>query len=278
MNSWNAAAALAAACLLATTAHAEVIELADGGFVTRDAAAVGADPQAVWLTLISPGDWWADSHSWSGDSANMTITPQGGGCFCERIPAKDEPGAFGLDGSVQHMVVLQANPRKVLRMRGSLGPLQSEPVSGVLTITLKPIERGTRIVFEYVVGGFMRYEPEVIAKAVDGVMSQQLAGLADRLGRIEDPEAKPAPPPAAKPDPAKEPTSTPAETATSATTVKPAARPAVPASAAPAKPAETPKPKSESAIGEDFLDDSDEPAPKPAPKPTPKPADGPEAA
>ena len=38
------------------------------------------------------------------------------------------------------MVVIQAVPRKVLRMRGGLGPLQSEPVDGVLTITLQPIE------------------------------------------------------------------------------------------------------------------------------------------
>ena len=256
----TAAAALAAACLFSAPAHAEVIELADGGFVTRDAAAVGADPQAVWLTLISPGEWWADSHSWSGDSANMTITPQGGGCFCERIPAKDEPGAFGLDGSAQHMVVLQANPRKVLRMRGALGPLQSEPVAGVLTITLKPIEKGTRIVFEYVVGGFMRYDPQVIAKAVDGVMSQQLAGLADKLGRIPDPEAKPAAAPEAETD--EQPT--------------PAEKPVDAAAGSAAKAA----PKIESAIGDDFLDDAGSkaaPAEKPAPPkaaPTqPKPKD-----
>lgn len=189
------AAALAATCLLAAPAQAEIVEVAAGGFVTRDTATVGADPQAVWLELISPGGWWNDAHSWSGDAANMTITPQGGGCFCERIPAKDDGKIVGLDGSVQHMVVLQANPRNVLRMRGALGPLQSEPVSGVLTITLKPIKGGTRILWEYVVGGFMRYEPQVIAKAVDGVMSQQLAGLADKLGRIDDPEPRPAPAP-----------------------------------------------------------------------------------
>lgn len=263
------AAALAAASLFATSAQAEVIELADGGFVTRDAAAVGAPPQAVWLALISPGDWWNDAHSWSGDAANMTITPQGGGCFCERIPAQEEDGSVGLDGSVQHMVVLQANPRKVLRMRGSLGPLQSEPVSGVLTITLKPIKGGTRIVWEYVVGGFMRYEPQVIAKAVDGVMSQQLGGLADKLGRIEDPEAKPAPAPAAEPEAAAKPSDLPAVSATAAPAkpaTKPAEKPAAAASppAVPAKPAEKPQPKSESAIGEDFLDDSDDAAPKPA--------------
>lgn len=247
MNRFTAAA-FAAACLIATPAQAEIVELADGGFVTRDAAAVGADPQAVWLALISPGDWWSDNHTWSGDSANMMITPQGGGCFCERIPAQEKDGAIGLDGSVQHMIVLQANPRKVLRMRGALGPLQSEPVTGVLTVTLKPIEKGTRIVWEYVVGGYMRYEPEVIAKAVDGVMSQQLAGLADKLGRIPDPEAKPAPkPPEAAPKEEAAPEKEPAE-------------------------------KPGRAIGEDFLDDApagEDTATKVAPpKAAPKPGDG----
>ena len=76
-------------------------------------------------------------------------------------------------------------------MRGALGPLQSEPVDGVLTITMQPIEgadgedeeaTGTRIVWEYVVGGTMRFEVPQIAKAVDGVIGQQALGLAETLG------------------------------------------------------------------------------------------------
>lgn len=193
------AAALAGLLLFAAPARAEIVESAPGSFVTRDTAVVSAEPQAVWLQLISPGNWWNDAHTWSGDASNMSITPQGGGCFCERIPATETDGAVGLEGSVQHMVVLQAFPRKVLRMRGALGPLQSEPVEGVLTITLKPMEKGTRILWEYVVGGHMRYDAATIAKAVDGVMSQQLDGLAGKLGRIDDPDAKTAPS-SAKPD------------------------------------------------------------------------------
>lgn len=227
-------AALATGFLLATPARAEIVELAPGGFVTRDAAAVGADPQTVWLALISPGDWWNDAHSWSGDAANMSITPQGGGCFCERIPAQERDGAIGLDGSVQHMTVLQANPRKVLRMRGALGPLQSEPADGVLTITLKPIKGGTRIVWEYVVGGYMRFTPQVIAKAVDGVMSQQLDGLAESLGRIDDPEAQAASPRKPEPEPFAETDEEAAENGGEAE----------------GKPA----PKAASLIGEDFLE------------------------
>ena len=168
--------------LLATPAQADVVVQDAGGFTTRDTVAVEVDTQTAWLALIDPGSWWSDSHTWSGDAANMSIEPQAGGCFCERIPATEDDGAVGLEGSARHMVVVQSFPRRVLRMRGGLGPLQSEPADGVLTITLKPVERATQIVFEYVVGGAMRYEVPTIAKAVDGVMSQQLAGLAQKLG------------------------------------------------------------------------------------------------
>ncbi|MCT2559123.1 SRPBCC family protein [Tsuneonella sp. YG55] len=178
--------ALACACL-ASPAAAEVVETSGDHFVTRDEAIVKAAPRATWLALISPGNWWDDDHTWSGEAANMSITPQGGGCFCERIPEVETPTSVGLAGSAQHMTVVLARPETVLRMRGGLGPLQSEPVDGVLTITLQPDKAsgGTKIVWEYVVGGTMRFPVERISKAVDGVMSQQLAHLADKLGRAE---------------------------------------------------------------------------------------------
>ncbi|GMN12808.1 hypothetical protein MTsPCn7_05840 [Altererythrobacter sp. MTPC7] len=178
---FTAAISLAVAAL-AAPAQAEVVEASDSGFTTRAGVVVEADTQAIWLALISPGGWWNDAHTWSGDASNMTLEPQAGGCFCERIPASEEDGAIGLDGSVRHMSVVQSFPRKVLRMRGGLGPLQGEPADGVLTITLKPVDGTTRILWEYVVGGHMRYEVPVIAKAVDGVMNQQLAGLASQFG------------------------------------------------------------------------------------------------
>lgn len=176
------------AASVAAPASAEVVKADQSGFVTRDTAIVEADTKAVWLALISPGKWWNSAHTWSGDSANMSIRPQAGGCFCERIPEDSVSEKVTLEGSVEHMRVIQAYPEKVLRMRGGLGPLQSEAVSGVLTIAIGENEGGgSVIVWEYVVGGYMRYEVPVIAKAVDGVMAQQLNGLADMLGRIDAP-------------------------------------------------------------------------------------------
>ncbi len=169
---------------------AEVVETKADGFVTRDSASVKAPPLATWLALTRPGLWWSDKHSWSGDAKNMTLTPQGGGCFCERIPVGDSGNASAMEGSAQHATVVQAFPMRVLRMRGGFGPLQGEPAEGVLTITMKEVPGGTRIVWEYNVGGPMRYKVSEIAPAVDGVMSEQLKRLKDHLGALDEPAAE----------------------------------------------------------------------------------------
>ena len=201
----------AALLLLAQPAAAEVVASSESGFVTRATAEVPADTATTWTALIAPQNWWNKAHTFSGDSANLYLDAQGGGCFCEKLPLKDgAPGSRG--GSVAHMRVVYADPGKALRMVGSLGPLQSEALTGTLTITLKPVElaatgAGTRIVLEYVVGGYMRYKVEDIAPAVDRVLVGQLAGLAAALGAVEEatasqvepakpkPKSKPAPKP-----------------------------------------------------------------------------------
>ena len=189
----------AALLVAATPATAEVVESSDNGFITRDEAVVEANLKETWLALISPSRWWNSAHTFTGDSGNLTLTPQGGGCFCEKVPEIDEPGRFTLEGSVEHLRVVNAMPENALRMIGALGPLQSEPVNGVLTVALSAVEvdgrQATRIVWEYNVGGFMRFEIPVISKAVDGVMTQQLDGLAELLGRIDTPEPEPQPEP-----------------------------------------------------------------------------------
>ena len=188
--------------LLTQPAAAEIIASSESGFVVRETAEVPADPAQTWLALIAPQNWWNKAHTFSGDSANLYLDAQGGGCFCEKLPLKDgAPGTRG--GSVAHMRVVYADPGKALRMVGALGPLQSEALTGTLTITLKPGGAGTRIVMEYVVGGYMRYKTDEIAPAVDKVLAEQLAGLAASLGtpvEVADPVAEPAKPKAkAKP-------------------------------------------------------------------------------
>ncbi|HEU4821502.1 MAG TPA: SRPBCC family protein [Qipengyuania sp.] len=172
--------------MAAPALRAEVVETTADRFVTRATASVKAPPLQTWLALTRPGEWWNPAHSWSGDAKNMTLTPQGGGCFCERIPVGDSGNASAMEGSARHAEVLQAFPMKVLRMRGGFGPLQGEPANGVLTITLKEVPGGTRLMWEYNVGGPMRYKIAEIAPAVDGVMTEQLKRLQAHLGVLED--------------------------------------------------------------------------------------------
>jgi len=189
----------AAGAIMAASASpvlAEVVEAHDDHFITRNEAVVDANRTETWLALISPARWWSSEHTWSADAANLKLTPQAGGCFCETIPEVDEPNRFTLEGSVEHMRVLQAYPEVALRMSGALGPLQSEPVSGILTIAISDVEAGadgsarTKIVWEYNVGGKMRYPVPVISNAVDGVMTLQLTRLAELLGPVELPGAE----------------------------------------------------------------------------------------
>lgn len=197
------AASLAVCAFTAAPAWAEVTEAHDDHFVTRAEAVVDASRTETWLALISPARWWDSSHTWSADAANLRLRPQAGGCFCETIPETDTPnGGFTLEGSVEHMRVIQAYPEVALRMSGALGPLQSEPVSGILTIAMSDVEPAddgsprTRLVWEYNVGGKMRYPVPVISNAVDGVMTLQLTRLAELLGPIELPSTQEAEAPA----------------------------------------------------------------------------------
>jgi len=219
-------------------AAAEVTKIHPSGFIVRHEVVVEADTKATWLALISPDTWWRKEHTWSGDAANLSITPSAGGCFCERIPEVDEPGRFTLEGSVEHMRVIQSYPESALRMRGGLGPLQSEPVTGILTIAISAADKGaTRLVWEYNVAGYMRYEIPVISRAVDGMIALQAEALGRKLGLrdIAGTEAKPE----AKGEAAKDPGEAPPD--------KPATAPAQPT---PVRPAPAAKPKLDDAFGD----------------------------
>jgi uncharacterized protein YndB with AHSA1/START domain len=173
------AALLAAAPL---PAAAEVTASSDAGFVSHHDVLVAATPQAAWEALVRPAEWWNGEHTYSGDSANLRIDLRPGGCFCERVP---ESGA-----EIEHMRVIYVAPGSTLRMTGGLGPLQSEAITGVLTMTLAPEGELTRISWDYVVGGYMRMPMAELAPLVDQVIGEQLLRLAARLGTVMDPASR----------------------------------------------------------------------------------------
>lgn len=179
------AAAAVAGAALPGAASAEVVASSEAGFVTRASVTVKADAAATWAALIAPAGWWNGEHTYSGDASNLYLDAQATGCFCEKLPATKNAPANSRGGSVEHLHVVYAAPARALRMKGGLGPLQSEALDATLTITLKPTPEGTRILWEYVVGGYMRQKPADIAPVVDKVLAEQLGRLADKLGAAE---------------------------------------------------------------------------------------------
>jgi hypothetical protein len=175
MKTWT----ILAATLLAfsTPAQAEVKSQADHGFSVVHIA--DADPAAVWARLIVPKNYWSKAHSWSGSVEGFYLEPRAGGCFCENMLAKDPKAKTKITGTVEHMRVIFADPGKVLRMQGALGPLQAEAVLGTLTVAIVPAKSGlgSTVSFAYVVGGYMRFKTPEIAKAVDTVIGEQFESM-----------------------------------------------------------------------------------------------------
>lgn len=174
---------------LAVPASAEVVQKSDAGFVVRVAGEVAASPAEAWKAFVTPSQWWNPAHTFSGESTNLSLDPTANGCFCEKMPVPKDAPTGQKPGSVMHMRVLYAEPFRALRMTGGLGPLQSEAVVGTMTVTFKPVDgangKGTRILWEYVVGGYMRYKTETIAGAVDKVLNEQLVGLIKLVGPLQ---------------------------------------------------------------------------------------------
>jgi uncharacterized protein YndB with AHSA1/START domain len=161
--------ALACSVGLIGCASADVVTATSDHFTLKLEAETELTPDEVWARLIEPETWWLPDHSYSGDSANLSIDPVAGGLWRE-----DWDG-----GSVWHGSVLRAEPGKVLVLNAPFGPLQGMAVTSVWTISLDAQENGgTRITFDHVTNGSSASGLDAIAPAVDFVKSEALKSLA----------------------------------------------------------------------------------------------------
>jgi uncharacterized protein YndB with AHSA1/START domain len=152
-----------------TETAASIVQQDERGFRIIHIVETDASPAAVWRTLVDPAKFWNPTHSFSGDAGNLSLVAAPGGCFCETA---DNLG-------VEHARVIYIEPGVRLRLRGSLGPLQQDAVTGILTFVLRERETGgTTISIEYSVSGNFRGALPRLAAAVDGVISEQ----GNRLG------------------------------------------------------------------------------------------------
>lgn len=147
-----------------SAAHADVTATAPDSFTVKHSAVVPLDANAAYERLVRIEAWWDGEHTYSGQAANLKLAATPGGCWCEQL-------ADG--GFVEHMRVIYAQPGKVLRLDGGLGPLQGVGARGVLTYTLKPEGTGTKVTMTYVVIGAAG-SLDKLAAPVDGVMGQAM--------------------------------------------------------------------------------------------------------
>lgn len=158
-------AAVAATIMMSAPAKAEVLDASATTFTVRTTVTVSKDAAAVYDVFTQRlGEWWNGSHSYSGQSSNLSLAARAGGCFCEQLK----------DGSVEHMTVIYAERGKMLRLRGGLGPLQSLTVTGVWTVTFQEQNGKTTVESTYAVGGYTKDGLAALAPLVDGVMTDQV--------------------------------------------------------------------------------------------------------
>ncbi len=178
---FHAAAGFAVALALTCPAGAAVIESAPNGFAIEQTVHVAAPPDKVYAALIRPALWWSSAHTFSHSAANLSLDARAGGCFCETL-------ANG--GSVQHAVVVDADPGATLRLRGPLGPFQGQGVDSAITFSLKAAGGGTDLVLDNNVGGFMRGGFGEWPARADAMLAEQVARLKAYL-ETGSPEPKP---------------------------------------------------------------------------------------
>lgn len=157
------------AMMVGELARGEVVDISSSGFTSRNTAVIAAPPMTVYVRLLDDvGKWWNPDHTYSKNAANLTVEGRAGGLFLERLPG---------GGSVLHFTVTNAEPGKLLRMSGAMGPLQVSGVAGSLTWQFSPEGTGARVELIYAVGGYLPGGFEKIAPLADKVLGELLERL-----------------------------------------------------------------------------------------------------
>ena len=151
--------------VMSVPAAADVVDRSASGFTLNSVVRVAAPSETVYRHLINLGAWWGKDHTYTGDSANMSLEARAGGCWCEKLPN---------GGGVEHGRVTNLAPGTLVRLSAALGPLQELGVTGSLTWQLAKSGQETTVTMTYAVGGYVPGGLEKLAPLVDQVMTQQL--------------------------------------------------------------------------------------------------------
>lgn len=161
--------ALVAALFLPAIAHAEVSDSLPSGLGVKHVVTINAPSLKTWQSLLKIGRWWNPEHTYSHQSANLTLAVRPGGCFCEKL-------ANG--GGAQHMTVTRVEPGSFLMMVGGLGQLAGAGVSGAMTVLVEATDpKTTKLTMTYNVGGYLPGGLATMAAPIDKVLGEQALRL-----------------------------------------------------------------------------------------------------
>jgi uncharacterized protein YndB with AHSA1/START domain len=155
----------ALAVFFASPAAAEVVSSGPTGLHVRETLQIVVPTDRAYGSFSRVGDWWDPQHTYSADSANLSLSLVPGGCFCERL--KD-------GGGVEHMRVAYVDPGKRIVMTGALGPLLYQATTGVMDVQFERIAGGTKVTLDYRAAGFAEGGGDKLAPLVDSVLAEQM--------------------------------------------------------------------------------------------------------
>lgn len=147
-------------------AKAEIVHASANGFEVRETVSLVVPTDRAYEAFRNLPDWWDAEHTYSGESANLSLALTPGGCFCERIPKTG--------GGIEHMRVTFVEPGKHVVLTGALGPLLYEATMGVMDVQITRIAGGSQLTLDYKVAGFANGGADKLAGAVDGVLADQM--------------------------------------------------------------------------------------------------------
>ena len=149
----------------AAPASAEVVSASPTGFQIRHTVNLVVKPADAFAAFAKLPAWWDKEHTYSGDSANLSLSLSPGGCFCERFPG---------GGGIEHMRVSYVDPGKRAVLTGPLGPLLFEATAGVMDVQVKTIAGGSQLTLDYRAAGFFKGGADKLAPIVDQVLAEQM--------------------------------------------------------------------------------------------------------
>ena len=158
-------ALLIPALLITAPASAEVISSGPNGFEVQEVVNLVVPQPSAYAAFGQVGQWWNKEHTYSGDSARLSLQLRPGGCFCEPLDG---------GGGVEHMRVTYLKPGEQILMTGSLGPLLFQATAGVMDVKFERIAGGTRVTMNYRAAGFAKNDGDKLAPLVDQVLAEQM--------------------------------------------------------------------------------------------------------